>query len=304
MSHATDKAAKPSRLGRGLAALFEDAAPVAVTQQAGEQAPRGTRLLPVDRLRPGRFQPRRLFDETALNDLAESIRTSGVIQPLLVRPDADRPDHYEIIAGERRWRASQRAQLHEVPVTVRNLTDAEALAIGLVENLQREDLNPIEEADGYRRLTEEFRYTQEDLSKVVGKSRSHVANTLRLLSLPGDVRNLVEGGEISAGHARALLTAAEPTKLAKLILKRGLNVRQTEKLAAGKPVAVKAERRAPAVLLDKDADTMILEKDIEAMTGMKVDIGFNAKTGGGRIVLEFTALEQFDTLLSLLMKNR
>lgn len=303
MSEATEKTGKPSRLGRGLAALFEDVSATAPVAPSGEPAARGTRQLPVERLRPGRFQPRRLFDEAALNDLSESIRTSGVIQPLLVRPDADRPDHYEIIAGERRWRASQKAQLHEVPVTIRNLTDAEALAIGLVENLQREDLNPIEEADGYRRLTEEFRYTQEDLAKVVGKSRSHVANTLRLLGLPGDVRTMLESGDISAGHARAILTAPEPAKLARIVMKRGLNVRQTEKLAAGKPVAAKAERKPAAVMLDKDADTMILEKDIEAITGMKTEIGFDAKTGGGRIVLEFTALEQFDALLSLLMRR-
>ena len=303
MSEATEKTGKPSRLGRGLAALFEDVSAAAPIAPSGEPGPRGQRQLPIERLRPGRFQPRRLFDETALNDLSESIRTSGVIQPLLVRPDADRPDHYEIIAGERRWRASQKAQLHEVPVTIRNLTDAEALAIGLVENLQREDLNPIEEADGYRRLTEEFRYTQEDLAKVVGKSRSHVANTLRLLGLPGDVRTMVESGDISAGHARAILTAPEPAKLARIVMKRGLNVRQTEKLAAGKPVAAKVERKPAPVMLDKDADTMILEKDIEAITGMKTEIGFDAKSGGGRVVLEFTALEQFDALLSLLMRR-
>ena len=287
--------AKPQRrnLGRGLRALLgEDAVLAAPGTPEGGKPASGVASLPVAVLRPSPFQPRRSFEPEAIESLAESIRERGVLQPLLVRPIADEPGQYEIVAGERRWRAAQRAQVHEVPAVVREMDDREVLEVALVENLQRQDLNALEEAEGYRRLQEEFQHTQEDLARVVGKSRSHIANTLRLLTLPDEVKSLVEKGEISAGHARALIGSPDPLALAREIVARGLNVRQTERLARAKPAA--ARKGPPA----KDTDTQALERDLTSFLGLRVSIEPAGK--GGRLVLHYQTLEQLDDLLQRL----
>ncbi len=234
------------RLGRGLAALMgETTRPVPVDQPAS-----GIATIPIELVEPGPFQPRSAIDPTALGDLVESIRARGILQPLLARPHPGNPGHYQIIAGERRWRAAQAAGLHEVPVLVRNLADADAMAAALVENLQRQDLNAIEEAEGYNRLIEEFGMIQETLSSAVGKSRSHVANTLRLLHLPAEVQQEVRRGALSPGHARALLSHPEPAKAAVAVIARGLNVRQTETFIARKatepPAGIRPHRKVAA----------------------------------------------------------
>jgi ParB family transcriptional regulator, chromosome partitioning protein len=272
-------------LGRGLSALFgeesEDYAALDRLRQA--------KTVPVDFVRAGRFQPRRHFDEAALQALAESIRDRGVLQPILVRRHPDDASAYEIIAGERRWRAAQLAQLHEIPVVIRELDDREALEIALVENIQRQDLTPLEEAEGYRRLMDEFAHTQENLAKSVGKSRSHVANMMRLLALPETVKLHVEAGRLSAGHARALLNAANPTDLADEVVRRGLNVRQTEHMAQ----AAKSGHRRVAP--PKDADTAALERDLANLLGLKVTVNFAGR--GGALTIHYQTLEQLDDVL-------
>lgn len=292
---------KRRNLGRGLSALLGDsgvAAAAAAAQNPNTATaagkPAGLRTLPIGQLQPGKFQPRRQFDEAAIADLVESVRTKGVLQPILVRPYQGA---YEIIAGERRWRAAQRAQLHEVPVIIRELTDKEALEVALVENLQRQDLTALEEAEGYRRLVEEFEHTQEELAKAVGKSRSHVANMMRLLALPDPVKALLDDGKLSAGHARALLTAGDPVGLAQQVVDKQLNVRQTEKLAAegGKP---KGAGGRPAKGSDKDADTAALERDLTEALGVKVTI--TAQGRGGELTIHYGSLEQLDDILSRL----
>ncbi len=283
---------KRKNLGRGLSALLgeDEGAPMgAAPQEAGKAA----NALPVELLHPGRFQPRQGMDEAALAELADSIRAQGILQPILVREDPDEPGTYEIIAGERRWAAAQRAQLHEVPVVVRALGDQDASEIALVENLQRQDLSALEEAEGYRRLMDEFAHTQEQLARAVGKSRSHVANTLRLLNLPDAVKDLVARGRISAGHARALLNADDPEGLARRAADKGLSVRETERLAKPRK-AGDAKRARPG----KDSDTLALERDVANLLGMKVDINFRGR--GGTLVLHYGSLEQLDDLLQRL----
>jgi len=282
---------QPKRLGRGLAALLGDAAvPTTVT------AP-GVQHLPVDVLEPSPFQPRQDMDETALQELADSIAQRGILQPLLVRPNPDQPGHYQIIAGERRWRASQRVKLHEVPVLIRPLSDTDAMAAGLVENLQREDLNAIEEAEGYKRLIEEFSLSQQALGEAVGKSRAHIGNVMRLLGLPEPVRAMLRQGELSAGHARALLTHPEPVKAAREVVKRGLSVRQTESLAtkATRPVS-HAGKHTGTVQSDSDIDA--LANNLSERLGLAVQIKFNGK--GGTVTLNYANLDQLDSLLALL----
>lgn len=274
------------RLGRGLAELFGEG--------DGERGPQGaqTRLLPIEFIRAGAFQPRRHFAEEELEALAQSIREKGILQPLLVRPVAGEEAAYELVAGERRWRAAQRVGLHEVPVLLRAIADSEALEIALVENLQREDLSPLDEAEAYSRLLREFGRTQASLAEAVGKSRSHVANTLRLLSLPPAVRRRLEAGELSAGHARALLGAADPAALAAEVVRRGLNVRATERL-----VERQAEtRRKPRP--SRDADTLAIERELSAQLGLKVVL--DAKAKGGVLALHYASLDQLDRVLKLL----
>lgn len=289
--------ADPKRrgLGRGLSALLGDE-----SAEATETGPaRAPRLLPIEHLRPSRFQPRRRMDEEGLQELAASIAERGLLQPVLARRIDGADEDYEIIAGERRWRAAQLAQLHEIPVLVRNFDDREAQEVALVENLQRQDLSALEEAEGYRRLMQEHGHTQEDIARGVGKSRSHVANTLRLLSLPEPVRQLLEDGRLSAGHARALLTAAEPEKAARAVVEQGLNVRQTEALAAAeRPADVAVPRKSPPA---KDADTVALERDLAALLGLAVEIRFRGR--GGALVLNYSSLDQLDDILHRLSQG-
>jgi ParB family chromosome partitioning protein len=220
---------KPSRLGRGLAALIGDMATMEGARLTDSSS--GIRRLPVEFIIANRQNPRRDFDPGQLEELTSSIREKGVMQPLLVRPSADNPNVFEIIAGERRWRAAQKAGLHEVPVIVREVDDKESLELAIIENVQRADLNPLEEAQGYGQLMEQFDYTQQDLAQVIGKSRSHVANTLRLLRLPQDVRDMLSRGELTAGHARTLITADDPAALARQIVGSGLSVREAEAMS-------------------------------------------------------------------------
>ncbi len=276
------------KLGRGLSALLgEDNDPAGELDQQ-----RLTRVVPIEHVHPGRFQPRVKMDEERLEELARSIRDKGILQPLLVRRSSGDANGFEIIAGERRWRAAQRAQLHEVPVIIKDLSDREALEIGLIENLQRQDLSPLEEADGYRRLMEEFAHTQQELADVVGKSRSHVANMMRLLSLPAPIKDMIGAGKLSAGHARALLNAPNPLQLAERVVKQDLNVRQTEKLAqAGPGRGVRRAREAAG----KDADTMALERELTSRLGLKVDIRHLGI--GGTLTIAYDTLEQLDDVL-------
>lgn len=277
---------KPSRLGRGLAALIGDMAPVEDLRAGNQSAEGGIRRLPVAQIIANRSNPRREFDAEQLEDLANSVREKGVMQPLLVRPAGDR---YELIAGERRWRAAQRAGLHEVPVIIRDVDDREALELAIIENVQRVDLNPVEEAQGYGQLIEQFSYTQHDLAQVIGKSRSHVANTLRLLRLPDSVRGMLASGELTAGHARTLITAEDPEGLARRIIDDGLSVREAEALSQQRN---ESKRRAPETKSARDPDTVALERRLSDVLGLSVSIAGTGETG--RVEIRYKTLEQLD----------
>jgi len=279
------------KLGMGLSALLGQDETEFAQLDHGE----GARSIAVSHLHPGKYQPRHSFGDEQLRDLSESIREKGVLQPLLVRPHPQQVGEFEIIAGERRWRAAQMAQIHEVPVIIRDFDDKETLEVALVENLQRQDLSALEEADGYHRLMHEFSHTQEQLAQALGKSRSHVANTLRLLTLPGDVKDLLEAGKLSAGHARCLVGVTGAADLAKEVVRKGLNVRQTEHLVkAGGAVSTKPKTAKPA----KDSDTVALEHDLANMLGLKVEI--QDKGGRGQVVIRYETLEQLDGVLARL----
>ena len=271
-------------LGRGLSALLGDEG----EDYAALDRVRGAKDVPVEKLRPNKYQPRRFFDDQKAVELVNSIREKGVLEPLLVRRVEGDPTCYEIIAGERRWRAAQAAKLHQVPVVIKEIDDAEALEISLVENIQREDLTPLDEAEGYHRLSEEFGYTQEQTGRLVGKSRSHVANMRRLLMLPDIVKTYLADGRLSAGHARALVTADDPTKLAHRIVDQSLNVRDAEKLTKKPRTKVKPTR--------KDPDTLALERDISSTLGLQVDIKFLGEQEGGLVKISYTTLEQLDEI--------
>ncbi|MDC0189615.1 ParB/RepB/Spo0J family partition protein [Rhodospirillales bacterium] len=290
---------KRKNLGRGLDALLgEDAlAELSSSQKSGETKVTSVTVAPIGSLVPGRYQPRTQFLSSELKALAASIKVNGIIQPILVRNSQIEPEKWEIVAGERRWRAAQIAQLHEVPILVRKLTNIKALEIALVENLQRENLSPLEEARGYEQLIQEFSHTQEKLGKLLGKSRSHVANMIRLLSLPDGVKSLITSRVLSAGHARALLNSSNPGELAKLVVKGGLNVRQTETLA--KKAGVKS-RKSPNTY-EKDADTLNLEREISTSLGLSVSIHFTPS--GGKVTVNYDTLEQLDEVLARLKKN-
>ena len=275
-------------LGRGLSALLGEPVVSAAKDFAGE----AVRHLPIEKLQAGRYQPRRHFSQDAIDDLTQSVKEKGILQPLLVRAIAE--DSYEIIAGERRWRAAQAAMLHEVPVIVRTLDDREALELALIENLQREDLSPLEEAEGFRRLMDEFSHTQEELAKALGKSRSHVANMMRLLGLPQPVRQMLEQGELTAGHARALLTSEDPVGLAQKVVSQGLNVRQTEKLAQGGEV--KSAAKPPKI--EKDTDVIALERSLSNLIGLHVTI--TSATKGGVLSVHYNNLDQLDGVIARL----
>jgi ParB family transcriptional regulator, chromosome partitioning protein len=287
-----------SRLGRGLAALIGEMA-----AETSAERPRGQRRLPTSALQPNARNPRRAFPNDELDELAASLRERGIIQPIIARPARGSADAFEIIAGERRWRAAQRAGLHEVPVVIIEATDAEALQLAIIENVQRADLNALEEADGYRALMEEFGNSQDDIAKIVGKSRSHVANTLRLLKLPETVKSYIAAGQLSAGHARMLVGQPNAEKLAEDIVARGLNVRQVEAMA--RDVAEKSgKKRARATRrgAGKGADLTALEKRLSDALGLAVSID-EGKRGGGILSIRYRNLDQLDEVVRRLGKK-
>lgn len=294
-----DRSERKRGLGRGLSALMADVAETEAVASKGPSA--AEQMVPIERISPNPDQPRKRFEKSDLDDLAASIREKGVIQPLIVRARDD--GTFEIVAGERRWRAAQMAQLHELPVIVRAFTDVEVLEVAIIENIQRADLNAIEEAAGYRQLMEKFGHTQEKMAEALGKSRSHIANLLRLLNLPEPVIELVRGGELSAGHARALVPAKDPLGLARQIIKGGLSVRATEALVKKESSGGTETDTAPAKpqkAADKDADTKALEGDLSAATGMKVSIDHKPGQEGGRLSVQYKSLEELDTLCRML----
>jgi ParB family transcriptional regulator, chromosome partitioning protein len=287
-----------SRLGRGLAALIGD-----VGTESSAERPRGQRRVATSSLRPNARNPRRVFSETELDELTASLRERGMIQPIMARPVRGAPDAYEIIAGERRWRAAQRAGLHEVPVVIIEATDEESLQLAIIENVQRIDLNPLEEAEGYRALVEDYSHTQDDIAKMVGKSRSHVANTLRLLKLPPSIRAYIFKGKLDAGHARMLVGQPNAEKLAEEIVARGLNVRQVEEIARqesdrnGKPRSQARKR-----LAEKSSDTLALEKRLSDALGLVVSIDDRGENGV--VNIRYRNLDQLDDLAQRLEKNQ
>ncbi len=290
-------------LGRGLSALLGEtvAEPVSVS---GEGAPAGVRLLPVEMLSPNPDQPRKQFTPQDLEELTTSIRDHGLLQPILVRPWPGETDRWQIIAGERRWRAAQAARLTEVPVIERSMDDVEVLEVAIIENVQRADLNPMEEASAYALLMERFGRTQDAVAGVVGQSRSHVANTLRLMQLPAPVQDHVMAGRLTAGHARALITAANPVSLAEEVLAKGLNVRQTEILARQSNEGPRPERsasRSSAGGSDSSADIEALQQDLADALGMKVDLV--DRNGKGELTIRYASLEQLDELCRRLMRS-
>ena len=283
-------------LGKGLSALMGDDFVAPNVQNTNiENTLDKIVMVMLNTLTPSPFQPRRVFDETALNDLVESIREKGVLQPLLVRPNPKKKGEYEIIAGERRFRASKKAGLLQVPVLIKDFDDKTALEVALIENLQREDLNAIEEAEAYVRLLKEFEYTQEELSRVVGKSRSYVANMMRLLELPESVKKMLSTKQMTVGHARSLLTAQNPEKLAKEIVKKGLSVRETEKLVSEPQHNDKKEKN------EKDTDVVALEKELSKMLDAQVSIKWNGKKGS--LTIHYDALGKLDSILQKLTQT-
>ncbi len=290
---------KPMPLGRGLSALFGDAdaayqprsvAPVSAPEAKDENS---VQMIPIEWIQPGAFQPRRHFDDVAIHELAGSIKERGILQPLTVRALEGHKDSFEIIAGERRWRAAQLAGIHEAPSLVRKFTDREAMEIGLIENVQRQDLSPLEEAEGYKRLLTEFNYEKEELVKVVGKSFSHIGNLIRILTLPDVVKQMINDGALTMGHARAVITAKDPESLAQEIVKKGLSVRQAEALAK-KMLQGKTSsnaRKSHRV----DPDILALEKSLEQTLGLKAKL--QTKGSKGSLTFYYTDLDQLDALI-------
>jgi len=294
---------KPAPLGRGLSALFGDTdsayQPRTTAQSAsstGNDTPE--RTIPIEWIQPGAYQPRRHFDQEAIRELANSIRERGMILPIMVRAIEDEKDSFEIIAGERRWRAAQEAGLHQVPVLIRTFSDRQAMEVGLIENVQRQDLSPLEEAEGYRRLLEEFSHTQEGLAKVVGKSRPHITNLLRLLTLPDAVKVMINAGELTMGHARAIITAKNPEELAKEIVKKGLSVRQAEALA--KKVSDGKFAKKDRVSKNVDPDVLALENALQSNLGLKVKLHTDGESGS--LTIFYNDLDQLDVVLGKLQK--
>ncbi|MBV1868934.1 MAG: ParB/RepB/Spo0J family partition protein [Marinosulfonomonas sp.] len=281
-------------LGRGLSALIGDVNGPDVHRNDTPVGQRVDGVIPIERIKPNPDQPRRQFDQKELDDLAASIHEKGILQPLIVRRNADNSGSYEIVAGERRWRAAQIARLHELPAIVREYTDEEVLEIAIIENIQRSDLNPVEEAVGYRQLMERFGHTQEKLAEALSKSRSYIANLLRLLQLPDDVLELLRDGRLSTGHARALITTDNPSELARHVVARGLSVRETERLAKAPKEPTKTEKVAKTKT--KDADTRAMEAELTAELGMRVSIDHGPNGEGGRISINYRTLEDLDEL--------
>jgi ParB family chromosome partitioning protein len=285
-----------SRLGRGLASLIGDIG----GEAAHVDRPRAQRKVPIEFLRPNPRNPRRAFSDTELGELTESIRQHGVIQPIVVRPVKGAQDRYEIIAGERRWRASQAAGLHEVPIVPVEVNDSDALQLAIIENVQREDLNAMEEAQGYHALADEFKRSQDDIAKIVGKSRSHVANMMRLTKLPAEVQAYIAAGRLSAGHARALIGVPDPLAAAKRIVEEGLNVRQAEALAHVEGVPERKPQKARGGKT-KDADTAALEKRVSDALGLKVSV--HHRDPGGTVQISYRNLEQLDEVMRRLARG-
>jgi ParB family chromosome partitioning protein len=299
------KKMKTRGLGRGLSALMADVEVDVLNEKSGQR--RIDLSLPIEKIQPNPDQPRRMFSDDNLSELAASILAKGIIQPLIVRKSPKVPNTYEIVAGERRWRAAQMAQLHELPVLVREFDDVEVLEVAIIENIQRLDLNPVEEAAGYKQLMDKFGHTQEKLAEALSKSRSYIANLLRLLHLPDEVLNLLQSGALSVGHARALITSDNPVDLARQVVSDGLSVRATEilvkKAAAGdNPVPKKAasSTRNPDI---KDADTRALEGDLSAALGLKVSVDHSANDTSGQITLTYKTLEQLDDICRILSRS-
>jgi ParB family chromosome partitioning protein len=289
-----------SRLGRGLASLIGDVG----GEAAHVDRPRAQRKVPIEFLKPNPRNPRRAFTETELAELTESIRQHGVIQPIVVRPVKGTHDRFEIIAGERRWRASQAAGLHEVPIVPVDVSDSDALEIAIIENVQREDLNPLEEAQGYHALAGEFKRSQDDIAKIVGKSRSHVANMMRLTKLPAEVQAFIAQGQLSAGHARALIGVPDPLSAAKKIVAEGLTVRQAEELAHDEGVPARKPQKARSSSgggKTKDADTVALEKRVSDALGLSVSV--THRDPGGTVQISYRNLEQLDDVMKRLARS-
>ena len=292
----TDKNTKRKALGRGLSALMADIEPSRTPEMS--EVTRGVMSIPIESIEPNPDQPRKKFLKDDLDDLARSIVEKGIIQPLIVRKIDDKNDNYQIVAGERRWRAAQIARIHSVPVIVREFSDLEVLEVAIIENIQRSDLNPIDEARGYQQLMSRFSHTQEKLSQALGKSRSHIANLLRLLTLPEDVQGMLADNVISVGHARALITRDDASLLAREVVRKSLSVREVERLAKLE-FKNKINKR---VRKPKDADTRTMEADLKAATGLKFDIQHDDKTGMGFLNIKYNNLDQLDDVVSKLMK--
>jgi ParB family chromosome partitioning protein len=284
-----------SRLGRGLATLMGD-----VGAEAGTAGARNQRRVPIEFLRANPRNPRRIFADAEIEELGASIRERGIIQPIVVRAVRGKTDAFEIIAGERRWRAAQRVNQHDVPIVVLDVNDSEALELTIIENVQRADLNPLEEANGYQALATEFNHSQDDIAKVVGKSRSHVANTMRLLRLPETVKSYINAGKISAGHARALLGQDDPEAIARAIVEKGLNVRQAEALKQEQAEA-KGKTSKPRVRAMKDADTASVEKRLSDALGLLIDIDHRGK--GGVLRIKYRNVDQLDEVIRRLERG-
>lgn len=298
----TDRKDRKRGLGRGLSALMAD---VTENERTTSQGPVAAETyVPIERISPNPDQPRKLFAKEELDDLAASIKEKGIIQPLIVRQRSD--GSYEIVAGERRWRAAQQAQLHQLPVVVREFTDVEVLEVAIIENIQRADLNAVEEAAGYRQLMDRFGHTQEKMAEALGKSRSHIANLLRLLNLPEPVLDMLRKGELSAGHARALIPAENPLNLARQIVKGGLSVRAAEALVKNEGKAAtssKSLKENSSQRAEKDADTKALEGDLSASLGMKVTLDHPPGQEAGKMVVDYKSLDDLDALCRLLSSS-
>ena len=292
-----DKKVKRKVLGRGLSALMADVNPVFDGNK--DEDNKGLITLPVDQIEPNPNQPRRTFSTDSLMDLSNSIIEKGIIQPLIVRAISKTPVKYQIVAGERRWRAAQMAKLHKIPVVVRSFSDVEVLEIAIIENIQRSDLSPIDEANGYQQLIDRFNHTQDKISRALGKSRSHIANLLRLLNLPNDVQTLLNSGALSIGHARALITRKDASLLAKEIIRKKLSVREVEKLVKIDFV----EKQKSSFIKRKDADTREIEANLKASIGMRVDINHNNLTEAGELKIKYKSLDQLDFLIIKLEKQ-
>jgi ParB family chromosome partitioning protein len=290
---------KPGKrgLGRGLSALMADVVATEMVVGVDGVSTASDMTVPIENIQPNPDQPRRRFAQDDLEELAASILSKGILQPLIVRINPRNPNGYEIVAGERRWRAAQIARLHDLPVLVRDYSDNEMLEIAIIENVQRSDLNAVEEATGYRQLMDRFGHTQEKLAQVLAKSRSHIANLMRLLQLPEDVLELLRAGEISAGHARALITTDNPSELARQVVSRQLSVRETEQLAK-RPRPKNSPKKGRQK--EKDADTKALEKDLSASVKMKVSIEHKADDGSGQVVIKYKNMDELDSICRFL----